>query len=196
VYKGNRYEAPGDDLSRLDGMIKAFVEDSGYPEGSYENMSYAYDGSSYTDDYGIEYRNFKVSFDAYGNRYRFSYAGSVEIESTASTETATEEAATEETATEETASEKKLTKNIEGGVDEAVPGNRIDAEAEQESPEELGDASAAESDENSEGSGENVRTDIQDNLGTRFVIITLVIVLLGAAVTGLALYRRRRTVTE
>jgi hypothetical protein len=79
MYKGHRYDNPGDDLTGMEEMIVEFIADSGHPTGSYGSLSYTYTGQAYTDDYGVSYRDFKVNFDAYGNRYRFYYAGSVEI---------------------------------------------------------------------------------------------------------------------
>jgi hypothetical protein len=79
MYKGHRYDNPGDDLTGMEEMIVEFIADSGHPTGSYGSLSYTYTGPAYTDDYGVSYRDFKVNFDAYGNRYRFYYAGSVEV---------------------------------------------------------------------------------------------------------------------
>jgi hypothetical protein len=81
VYKGKRYDNPGENLYQIEDLIIDFITESGYPQDSYRNLSYEYDGAEYVGTDGVSYRNFKVNFDAYGSRYTFYYKGSLEIPS-------------------------------------------------------------------------------------------------------------------
>jgi hypothetical protein len=79
VYKGKRYDNPGENLESMAEMMADFVADSGYTSESYGELTYDYDGESYVGEDGVTYRNFKINFMAYGNRYRFHYAGTLNL---------------------------------------------------------------------------------------------------------------------
>jgi hypothetical protein len=125
VYNGKHYEASCDDISTLDELIKDFVSDAGYAEGSYENMTYSYIDAAYTDEYGISYRDFKVSFNAYGNRYSFHYAGSIEIPAHTSTEDAStsQNSAVQDSTPQNSAVQDSTPQN--SAVQEDVPQNSV-----------------------------------------------------------------------
>lgn len=70
---GVKYENPGDDISKIENILLAFINSEGYSADSYQNLSYEYSGGVYTNSDGLVCRDYKVTFDTYGVKYRFYY---------------------------------------------------------------------------------------------------------------------------
>jgi hypothetical protein len=70
---GIKYDNPGDDLSRIEDILVSFVESEGYSADSYRNLSYDFSGEAYEDSDGLLCRDFKLTFDTYGVKFRFYY---------------------------------------------------------------------------------------------------------------------------
>jgi hypothetical protein len=73
IYDGTRYSNPKDDISDIENLLVDFVTSAGYNSDDYRDFSYGYSGDAYYNADGILVRDFYVSFDIYGEKYRFYY---------------------------------------------------------------------------------------------------------------------------